>query len=72
MTQERLDQLTDWVNSGGTITTQDVRECLDEIERLDNITLVQQKQIERLIAARDAERVKVAELTKALSHYRNG
>jgi len=72
MTQERLDQLTAWVNSGGTITTQDVRECLEEIKRLDHIVLIQQKQIERLIAARDAEMVKVAQLTEALNHDRNG
>lgn len=30
-----------------------MQECLDEIERLDNIVAIQQKQIERLMADRD-------------------
>jgi hypothetical protein len=60
MTPERIAELRGFYHASGSV----VRECLDEIERLDNITVIQQKQIERLMDARDAEMIKNGEWEK--------
>lgn len=61
MTPERIVELRE-----RSYKVAGIAECLDEIERLRNITTIQQKQIERLMAARDAERVKCEGLLKDL------
>ena len=52
MTPERLTQLR---SQAEFFTGASANECLDEIERLDSIVAIQQKQIERLIEARNIE-----------------
>lgn len=54
MTPDRLAEIKACYCVDGSV----VCECVDEIERLDNIIQIQQKQIERLIDARDAEMAK--------------
>lgn len=54
MTKDRIVTL----RSGLLLPTQEIiHECLDEIERLENIATIQAKQIEHLREARDAEAV---------------
>lgn len=66
MTPERIAELRDLLSNAASVGPELVLECLDEIERLNNIVTIQQKQIERLIDARDAEELRVAQLTRGL------
>ena len=68
MTKERIAKLRNICSGYPWVSVRDVtKECLDEIERLDNITLIQQKQIERLLAARDIEKLRADRLAEKLS-----
>lgn len=51
MTRERIEELRKTVRCGLCNTPGAMSECLDEIERIDNIVATQQKQIERLLEA---------------------
>lgn len=58
MTKERIAELRDLLSNASSVGPELVLVCLDEIERMDNIATIQQKQIERLLEARDAEKMR--------------